>query len=81
MPIDDKSEIAALTFEQALQQLEQIVLRLEKGQVELEESIASYERGLALKAHCESKLRDAEMRVEKIVAGPAGPGAVPFEEG
>jgi exodeoxyribonuclease VII small subunit len=74
MAKDDKNtaDVAALTFEQALKQLEEIVQRLEKGQVDLEDSIAIYERGTALKAHCEAKLRDAEARIEKIVIGPGG---------
>lgn len=83
MSKDDKkpSGIAALSFEQALQQLETIVQQLEKGQVPLEESITIYEKGTALKAHCETKLRDAEARIEKIVINPAGtPAAVPFDE-
>jgi exodeoxyribonuclease VII small subunit len=81
MPKDEKNDIAALTFEQALQQLEQIVQRLEKGQVELEDSIAIYERGTALKAHCEAKLRDAEARIEKIVIGPGGQASTaPFDQ-
>jgi exodeoxyribonuclease VII small subunit len=65
-------DISKLSFEQALQQLEGIVQQLEKGQVPLEESIAFYEKGTALKAHCEAKLRDAEARIEKIVIGPGG---------
>jgi exodeoxyribonuclease VII small subunit len=74
-------DIAALSFEQALQQLEQIVQRLEKGQVDLEDSISIYERGTALKAHCEAKLRDAEARIEKIVIGPGGaPSTAPFDQ-
>ncbi len=83
MSKDDKkpNSIAGLSFEQALQQLETIVQQLEKGQVPLEESIAIYEKGTALKAHCETKLRDAEARIEKIVIAPAGtPAAVPFDE-
>jgi exodeoxyribonuclease VII small subunit len=69
-------DISKLSFEQALQQLEGIVQQLEKGQVPLEESIAFYEKGTALKAHCESKLRDAEARIEKIVIGPGGAAAL-----
>lgn len=70
---DRKSaDMSSLSFEQALQQLETIVQQLEKGQVPLEESITFYEKGTALKAHCEAKLRDAEARVEKIVIGPGG---------
>ncbi len=67
-----KSEIEKLSFEEALKQLEEIVGRLESGRVELEESIAIYERGAALKAHCEAKLKDAEGRIEKIVIGSGG---------
>ena len=80
MAADAKNDIAALTFEQALQQLEQIVQRLEKGQVDLEDSIEIYERGSKLKAHCEAKLKDAEARIEKIVIPPSGPATAPFEK-
>ncbi len=65
-PLDD---VKSLSFEDALKQLEEIVARLERGQVELEESISIYERGAALKAHCEKKLKDAQARIEKIVVG------------
>ena len=64
--------IEQMTFEAALQELEGIVSRLEQGDVDLEDSIALYERGQALKAHCEQKLRSAESRLEKIVQGPRG---------
>ncbi|BCW90132.1 Exodeoxyribonuclease 7 small subunit [Alphaproteobacteria bacterium SO-S41] len=67
-----KTDLGALSFEEALKQLEEIVGRLESGRVELEESITIYERGAALKAHCERKLKDAEARIEKIVLGPGG---------
>jgi exodeoxyribonuclease VII small subunit len=80
MAKDDNKEIAALSFEQALAQLEQIVQRLEKGQVDLEDSIEIYERGSKLKAHCEAKLKDAEARIEKIVITPGGPATAPFEK-
>jgi exodeoxyribonuclease VII small subunit len=62
-----------LSFEAALRELEDIVARLEQGSVDLEDSIALYERGNALKAHCEQKLKSAELRLEKIVLGPEGP--------
>ncbi len=65
-------EIAALPFEKALAELEDIVTRLERGSVALEESIAIYERGEALKKHCDGLLRDAEMRIEKITLGTGG---------
>ena len=61
--------IAKLTFEEALAALEQVVGQLEGGQVPLEQSIALYERGDALKKHCDAKLGEAELKVEKIVAG------------
>ncbi len=64
--------IEPMSFEAALQELENIVSRLEQGEVDLEDSIALYERGNALKAHCEQKLKGAEARLEKIVLGPDG---------
>jgi len=75
-----QTEIATLTFEQALAELEQIVARLESGQAPLEASIAMYERGAALKAHCETRLEAARLRVEKIVVGAGGaPSVEPAE--
>lgn len=68
-------DISGLSFEQALAQLEQIVAQLESGQAELERSIALYERGARLKAHCEARLRAAQLRVEKIVVGREGEAA------
>lgn len=65
-------DIKTLSFEAALQQLEEIVKRLENGQAPLAESIAIYERGEALKAHCESLLRTAEARIEKITLSRDG---------
>ncbi len=59
-------DINALSFEQALAELEGIVRRLEAGQVELEESIRIYERGEALKKRCNDLLKQAEARIEKI---------------
>jgi exodeoxyribonuclease VII small subunit len=64
--------IETLSFEAALGEIEQIVTRLEQGEVDLEDSINLYERGQALKAHCEKKLKAAESRLEKIVAGAKG---------
>jgi exodeoxyribonuclease VII small subunit len=68
----EPADIASLSFEQALAELEAIVQKLESGQAPLEESIAMYERGARLKAHCESRLEAARLRVEKIVVGPQG---------
>ena len=72
MPAADLPAIETMSFEAALNELESIVTRLEQGEVDLEDSIALYERGQALKAHCEKKLKAAESRLEKIVAGPKG---------
>ena len=60
--------IAAMSFEEAMAALEQVVSALEEGEVPLEQSIALYERGAALKAHCAGKLKDAEEKVELIRA-------------
>lgn len=74
-------DIAAMPFEQALQELEAIVGQLEKGAVPLEDSIRIYERGEALKSHCERLLRQAEARIEKINLSASGEpaGATPFD--
>ncbi len=71
--LQDARPLKELSFELALKELEDIVGRLEQGEVDLEESIALYERGQALKVHCERKLKAAEGRLEKIVAGAKGP--------
>jgi exodeoxyribonuclease VII small subunit len=68
----DAADIAGLTFEQALAELERIVAELESGQAPLERSIEMYERGAALKAHCEQRLEAARLRVEKIIVGAQG---------
>ena len=62
----DEDAVGQLSFETALAELESIVERLEKGKVDLEESIAIYERGEKLKEHCEQLLKSAEARIEKI---------------
>jgi exodeoxyribonuclease VII small subunit len=66
------ADIAAMSFEDALAELEGIVRRLEGGQVKLDEAIQSYERGAQLKRHCERKLNEAQQRVDRIVIGPDG---------
>ena len=68
----DAADISGLSFEQALAELEKIVSELESGQAPLERSIEIYERGAALKAHCEKRLEAARLRVEKIVMGAGG---------
>ncbi|MCB1559331.1 MAG: exodeoxyribonuclease VII small subunit [Alphaproteobacteria bacterium] len=66
------SAIDKLSFEEALEELEQIIRNLETGKTSLEESITTYERGIALKNHCETKLREARMKIDKIVVGANG---------
>ncbi len=66
-----------MSFEEALAELDTIVRQLEAGDVELDTSIAMYERGAALKAHCEHRLKAAELKVEQIVQGAAGPTTEP----
>ena len=75
--------IAALSFEDALGALEQVVRQLESGEVPLDDSITLYERGEALRRHCQARLDAAQARIEKIVAGPDGKatGTVPFDGG
>jgi len=65
-------DVKSLSFEAALEQLEGIVAKLESGKAPLAESIAIYERGEALKAHCETLLRTAEARIEKITLSREG---------
>lgn len=77
----DAPNVSTLTFEAALKELEAIVSRLEQGQVDLEDSIVLYERGQALKAHCEGKLKAAEGRLEKIVQHGGKLSAEPVDIG
>lgn len=75
--------VETLSFEEALRELEGVVGRLERGDVALEESIALYERGAALKARCEAKLAEAEEKVAKITLSADGQptGTVPLDAG
>lgn len=75
--------VETLSFEEALRELESVVGRLERGDVALEESIALYERGAALKARCEAKLAEAEEKVAKITLSADGQptGTVPLDAG
>lgn len=75
MPATAPDKIGDLTFEKALEELEEIVGKLERGDVPLAESIAIYERGEALKKHCAKLLGEAEARVEKIRVGADGKAA------
>lgn len=80
---DNGPDISAMSFEEALKSLEDVVRRLEGGDVPLDESIALYERGEALRRHCQARLDAAQERIEKIVAGPDGQpqGTAPFDAG
>ncbi len=69
------AKIAAMSFEEALGELEKIVRELEEGQGKLEDAIGAYERGAMLKQHCEAKLREAQAKVDKIVLTPDGAAA------
>lgn len=74
---DKAKPVKDMSFEEALAELETIVRQLEQGDVELEQSIAIYERGAELKKHCEGRLKSAELKVEQIVQG--GDGGVTTE--
>lgn len=75
-------DIAALSFEDALRQLEEIVRKLESGEAPLDESIDLYARGDHLRSHCQARLDAAQARIEAIVTGPDGmpTGTRPFDE-
>jgi exodeoxyribonuclease VII small subunit len=80
LPENSLPDVGTLAFEAALKQLEEIVTKLERGDVPLEESIAIYERGEALKKRCEALLAAAEERVEKIrVQEGKAVGTEPFD--
>ncbi len=66
---DTPADVAAMSFEDAMRELETVVDRLDHGDVPLEESIGLYERGAALRVHCEAKLKAAEERVAQITLG------------
>ena len=70
-------DIAALSFEDALAELDAIVRKLETGSTKLDDAIGAYARGAALKAHCEAKLKEAQAKVDKIVLG--GDGSIGLE--
>lgn len=80
-PAKNHADIREMTFERAMKELESIVGRLERGDVELEESIVIYERGEALREHCDRLLKQAEAKVEKLTFGSDGrpKGTEPFD--
>jgi len=69
------SDILAMGFEDALEELKTIVSRLESGQGKLDEAIQAYERGALLKRYCDQKLREAQEKIEKISLAAGGPAA------
>lgn len=83
VPAKNNQDIREMTFERAMKELESIVGRLERGDVELEESISIYERGEALKDHCDRLLKQAEAKVEKLAFGADGApkGTEPLDPG
>lgn len=76
------AEIEKLSFEDALSELETIVRNLETGQTKLDESITAYERGVLLRKHCEKRLNDARLKIEKITLDENGAptGLEPFDD-
>jgi exodeoxyribonuclease VII small subunit len=81
--MDDRAtDISAMSFEDALRALEEVVRKLESGEVPLDDSISLYERGEELRKHCQARLDAAQARIERIVTGPAGAatGTQPFDD-
>ncbi|MEQ8370736.1 MAG: exodeoxyribonuclease VII small subunit [Alphaproteobacteria bacterium] len=77
-PVPD--DIKSMSFEDALKELETIVDRLERGEAKLDDSIRAYERGAALKRHCQARLEEARSKVEKItLASDGAPQTEPFD--
>ncbi len=78
---EDNSDIAGLSFEDALRALEDIVRKLEGGEVPLDSSIALYERGEKLRQHCQARLDAAQLKIEQIIAGADGQASAtrPFD--
>lgn len=79
--VEGSTDISGLSFEDALRALEDVVRKLESGEVPLDQSIDLYERGEALRKHCQARLDAAQARIEKIVTGAGGEarGTVPFD--
>ncbi|MFY8106316.1 MAG: exodeoxyribonuclease VII small subunit [Elstera sp.] len=73
-------DIAGLSFEDAMAQLEAIVRDLESGKGKLDDAVGAYDRGVRLRRHCDAKLAEAQAKIDKIVAGPDGAvGTEPFD--
>ncbi len=79
---ESHKDIEKMSFEDALEELKEIVSRLESGEGKLDEAIEAYERGAKLKQHCEAKLREAQEKIEKISHGrDGGVTSEPFDAG
>jgi exodeoxyribonuclease VII small subunit len=73
-------DLTNLNFEEAMRELESIVRDLETGKAKLDDAVRAYERGAALKAHCEAKLANAKAKIEQITIGPDGKiSTAPFD--
>ena len=78
---DGEDDVALMSFEVAMEELETIVARLEKGEAKLDEAISDYERGALLRRHCEARLREAREKVEKVrLGGDTSAHTEPFEQ-
>jgi exodeoxyribonuclease VII small subunit len=73
------ADIATMSFEDALAELEKIVRQIEDGRGKLDDAISAYERGVALKRHCESKLKEAQAKIEKITVSESAIGTTAFD--
>jgi exodeoxyribonuclease VII small subunit len=71
-PASVPADIAKLSFEEAMGELEKLVRQLEEGKAKLDDAIGAYERGAMLKRHCETKLNEAKAKIERINVGPDG---------
>jgi exodeoxyribonuclease VII small subunit len=69
---NENRDVTKLSFEEAMQELELLVRRLEEGRLPLEEALSAYESGIALKAHCEAKLKAAKLRVDQVMTSESG---------
>lgn len=72
-------DVVALSFEQALSELEGLVRKLEEGNMPLEDAVKSYERGISLKNHCDKKLKSAQLKIEEVMVTAEGAKTKPFE--
>ena len=76
--VPSQADIAAMSFEDALNELEKIVRQIEDGRGKLDDAISAYERGVTLKRHCENKLKEAQAKIEQITVGEGAIGTTAF---